>query len=260
MSTSKTACCATLLAFLFLVTTVAADHVIPELQTKTDTYKNVTLVSRTATHLYLQHSKGMATLKIGELDQQTLIDLGVLTQEQVAADAAKASKSNMSSNFARAFAPVGELAGSLPASWQSHMPAEFPAMDPKRLLIAAVGILLLFHLFFSYCAMLICKKAGTEPGIVVWLPIFQAYSLIRAAGMSGWWFLACFVPVLNIVAQVLWAINIAKARGKGSMTAIMLILPFTNLFAFLYLAFSNSSAAEEDEDDAKPIRLSPLPI
>lgn len=258
MISSKISCwCAKLLAFGLLATTVLADEVVPEVRTKSDTYQNVTLISRTKTHVFVHHSRGVATLKMAELSNETLVGLGVLAPEEVVAATTKASGP---SNLAQALAPISQMAEALPATFQSKgaTRAEFKLPpNAKNILIAAAGILFLFHLFFSYCAMQICKKAGTEPGIVVWLPIAQMYPLIRAAGMSGWWFLACFVPVLNIVAQVIWSINIAKVRGKGTLTTIMLILPVTNVFAFLYLAFSGG--ASENDDDAQPVRFEPLP-
>ena len=254
--------CARLLAFALLVTTALADEAVPVIQTKTDTYKDVTLISRTKTHVFVKHSRGVATLKTAELPQEILVGLGVLTPEAVEQANVKSSGS---SNLAKALAPIGEMAQSLPASLNGKsaaglkVPADFklPA-DAKTIIMVAVGIMVLFHLFFSYCAMLICRKAGTEPGIMVWLPILQAYSLIRAAGMSGWWFVACFVPGVNIVLLVMWSLNIAKVRGKGVFTSICLIFLPVHPFAFLYLAFSGGSG--EQEDDVQPIRLSPLPV
>jgi len=114
-----------------------------------------------------------------------------------------------------------------------------------------VGVLvvgLVFHLFFSYCARLICIKTGNVPGIMVWLPVLQIFPMLRAAGMSGWWFLGLFVPVLNLVVQILWCINIVKARGKHVIWAILLILPLINVVAFIYLAFSDDGAARESLD------------
>lgn len=247
--------CARLLAFVFLVTSAMADDVVPLVRTKTDTYKNVTLVSRTKTHVFVQHSRGMATLKLTDLDQEVLVGLGVIEAEAITAAAVETSGT---SNLAKSLAPIGEFAESLPATWNGGQPAPFklPA-NAKQILLIALGIVLLMQVFFSYCAMLICKKAGMEPGILIWVPIVQTIPLIRAAGMSGWWFLGCFVPVLNIVVQVLWAINIAKARGKGTFTTIMLILPITNILAFLYLAFSGGSS--EEDEDVKAIRFEPLP-
>jgi apolipoprotein N-acyltransferase len=98
---------------------------------------------------------------------------------------------------------------------------------------------------------LICRKAGHPPGALIWVPVLQLFPLLRAAGMSGWWFLAFCVPLLNIVAQVLWCLNIAKARGKSVWVGVLLCLPITYLFAFLYLAFSNGGPAEE-EDEREP--------
>jgi hypothetical protein len=259
MIASKTACWLTkLLVFMLTAATALAEGAVEVLRTKTDTYQNVTLVSRTKTHVFVNHSRGMATLKIADLSDEALIGLGLLDAPVVAETAVRP---DAPTDLATAMAPIEEIAHSLPASMNGKGLAELklPA-NLKVILLICLGVMVLFHLFFSYCAMLICKKAGTEPGIMVWLPVLQVYSLIRAAGMSGWWFLACFVPLLNIVAQVLWSINIAKARGKGVLTTIMLLLPVTNVFAFLYLAFSAGSSEEDAEDDAKPIRLSPLPV
>jgi uncharacterized membrane protein YhaH (DUF805 family) len=76
--------------------------------------------------------------------------------------------------------------------------------------------------------------------------------MLRAAGMSGWWVLACFVPVLNLVPVILWPLKIAKARGKSVWIGVLLLLPVANVFAFLYLAFSNGAAEEEEDEGPEP--------
>jgi hypothetical protein len=53
--------------------------------------------------------------------------------------------------------------------------------------------------------------------------------------------LACFIPLLNLVAVILWSFKIVQARGKSVLVAIALLLPLLNLFAILYLAFSGAS-------------------
>ena len=92
--------------------------------------------------------------------------------------------------------------------------------------------------------MLICRKTGNPPGVLVWVPVLQLFPMLRAAGMSGWWFLAYFVPLLNLVPPILWSLKIAKARGKSVWVGVLLLLPVTNLFAFLYLAFSDGASAK----------------
>ena len=64
------------------------------------------------------------------------------------------------------------------------------------------------------------------------------------------------MPVLNIVAQVMWCLNIAKARGQSAWVGVLLLLPLINLFVFLYLAFSEgTSAKEEAEPEPKIMTL-----
>jgi len=54
------------------------------------------------------------------------------------------------------------------------------------------------------------------------------------------WFLA--LPVAFLV----WSVKIAKARAKSAWVAFFLLLPVTNLLAFLYLAFSSAAPSEDD--------------
>jgi len=248
--------CFKLLVLALLATSGFAGEMVPVLKTRTETLNNVTLVSRTSTHVFIQHSRGMATLKLADIDAETLHGLGVLSDQELAAESMRQKTPAKSP----AMAALGTVVESIPESIKSKMPVEssLPPIN-KNVLFIALGVVAAVYLLFCYCAMLICKKAGTEPGLLVWIPLVQVYPLVRAAGMSGWWSLAWFVPLVNIVAQVMWCIKIAQVRGKGMLTSIMLILPVTGLFAFLYLAFSGGSAPDEEED-GRPLRLDPLPV
>jgi hypothetical protein len=112
-------------------------------------------------------------------------------------------------------------------------------------LLGLAGGLLFIYFFFCYCCLLICRKTGNEPGLLIWIPVLQLIPLLRSAGMSPVWFLAFLVPVLNIVVQVLWSFKIVQARGKNGWLALFLILPITGFFAFLFLAFSAAPQAEK---------------
>ena len=250
-------------ALTLILPTAMAEDSVPEIRTRTDTYKNVTLVSHNTTHVFVQHSRGMATLKVTDLSKEALIGLGVLEPDPVVAIGENPAGAGEAMDMAALQASFSESlkSGTAPnlenlqlATILKEMPPEF-----KRFLLIGAVVAFLFHLFFSFCSMLICKKAGTEPGFLVWLPVLQMIPLIRAAGMSGWWFLGCFVPFLNIVVQILWSVNIAKARGKGVLTTIMLILPVTNILAFLYLAFSSGEGSDDDSGSTGRIRFEPLP-
>ena len=76
--------------------------------------------------------------------------------------------------------------------------------------------------------------------------MLQLIPLLRAAGMSPGWVLAFLVPVLNIVAQIVWSFSITKARGKSAGVGLLLLLPITSLFAYIYLAFSSGAPKKEE--------------
>src|SRR5690349_6283617 len=56
--------CASLLALVVFVAPSLAGDVLPVLKTRTETFANVTLINRTATHAFVQHSRGVANIKL----------------------------------------------------------------------------------------------------------------------------------------------------------------------------------------------------
>lgn len=259
--------CASLLALVVFVAPSLAGDVLPVLKTRTETFANVTLINRTATHAFVQHSRGVANVKLVDLDAATLSALGIrsgngatvsvqgASEPAVALGGSEAGSARRFSGFSTA------ISTSLTKFFGRLAPDTQASQLPRNLLLAVLGGVAIVFLFFSYCAMLICKKTGQEPGFLIWLPVLQMVPLLRAAGMPVWWLLMMLVPVVNVVAHVLWCLNIAKARGKSMLTAISLILPGLNLFAFIYLAFSRGSGADDDTTSplGKPLETEPLP-
>ena len=220
------------------------------LQIGTQTYSNVTVTTKAKSYVFLLHSAGMASIKVSQLPPDVLEKLGYTT--------ALASKSATNSALVWAKREMAKVNGpqvkllqqQFELKWRGPASAKLAAMHLAglTLILLALGISVLFYLFHCYCWMLICRKTGHPAGIQVWLPVVQVFPWLRAAGMSGWWFLAFLVPVLNIVAWVLLCLNVTKARGKSLWIGLLLVLPITNVFAFLYLTFSNGGQAGEDEE------------
>ena len=205
------------------------------LKTETQTYSNVVVTSKTATHIFITHRLGMAGLKVRSLEPAVRKQLGY--QEQLAAP--RRSGLFLAGEVmipAQAREVERKLAQFIPRGHEEVIPRLLPLLAP-----IALG----FHLLFSYCLMLICRKAGTVPGPAVWLPIVQVFPLLRAAKMSGWWFLLALLPMVNLLVFVRWSINMCQIRRKSQWLALFLVLPFTNFFALLYLAFSNGEPKEE---------------
>jgi len=276
------------LALLLNAKSVADDIHLSEIKTKTDLYKDVTVTGKNETDIFIVHSRGMANVKILDLDAETLWRVGLGPEpgsaEAVAATEATADDHKMSAALAKvlesAALPItagaqGEPQPGIGASMR--LPMEFQP-GPEQLsqlmpfLIGGLAVSLLIYLFFCYCLKLIVQKTGTEPGLMVWLPILQLIPMLRAAGMSMVWFLFWISPLLvaaaiplmllggptpetmkimgmlsmvatvtsllQLLAMIVWCVKIVQARGKSIWLTIFLILPITNLFAFLYLAFS----------------------
>jgi hypothetical protein len=211
------------------------------LQTRTGRYTNVTVTTKAEDYIFILHTNGMASIKLGDLPPATRQQLGY-----VVAEATKNQNSNhIASVAARGISEVNQNLRPLGESWGRQLQSRgIPIKIGTEVLLTLLAAMLLFHLFFSYCCHLICLKANCPGGFLVWVPALQMIPLLRAAGMSGWWFLGCFVPILNLLVSIMWALNIVKVRRKGTIWAILLLLPGLNLLAFLYLAFSTSSPPE----------------
>lgn len=81
------------------------------------------------------------------------------------------------------------------------------------------------------------KKAGRKTW-EAFVPIYSSVVLYRIAGMSGWWLLAAFVPILNIVAAVLLSMNLAKVFGQTAAIAVLTF--FFSIIMYFYLSYSSA--------------------
>lgn len=218
------------------------------LQTKTGLYTNVTVTKMTKDWIFILHSTGVCNVKIGDLTDQTLIALGY---EKPGTNGRPATRVADSPPPGHPFAPFAHLNLSrvkeFAVDWKQNGKQrikekldEMTASNPMTLYIM-LAILAVTYIFVSTCFWLICRKTHSAPGPLVWVPILQLIPLLRAANMPRVWFFVYFIPVLNIIALIVWSIKICKSRGKSPFVAFLLILPPTSLFAFLYLAFSRSA-------------------
>jgi len=88
------------------------------------------------------------------------------------------------------------------------------------LMILAFVLLVLISMWRVY------ERAG-EPGWAILIPIYNTYVLTRIGRVSGWWVLAMFVPLLNVVALFVISIGVAERFNRGAGFGIGLtILPF----------------------------------
>lgn len=229
-----------LLASCFSVAGAPKEQRFELLQIGTRSFTNATVTTKASNYIFILHSGGMESVKLSALSPELREQLGYVVPKP---------KTNTVQNWTKA--QVGKIntkaVTGLSQSFMKRLPsrpADLAKADPY-VLTATAAVLLAFHFFFSYCAFLICQKTGHKPGALVWIPLLQLLPLIQAAGMPGLWLLAWLVPGVNLAAYVLWCIKISCARNKGKGTALLLILPITTPFAFIYLAFSRGNPPAE---------------
>ena len=209
-----------------------ADDFFESLTVGIETYSNVTVTTKTRTDVFISHARGIANLKVRDLDEAAQLKLGYELPKPV-----EPLKKRLALPKSLSLDPVQmrEMEEKLTGEARERLKTVGPAM-----IAAVAGVLLALHLLFCYLCRLVCIKANSPPGVLIWIPIAQLLPLLRAAGMSPVWMVAMFLPLLNLVGAIVWAHNISKARGKGVWTTVGLCLPVFNIVAFLYLALSDS--------------------
>jgi len=127
-----------------------------------------------------------------------------------------------------------------PSALKKRGPQDDKGFDDKGLMAGALtGALKLLGVFGA---------SSTASGGARLLCISSYLALLECGvrRMSGWWFVALLLPVISLVATILWCVKICQARGKSSWLGLLLLLPVTNIFTFLYLAFADGASEKED--------------
>lgn len=215
-------------------------------QTKTCAYTNVTVTKRTKDWVFILHSQGVCNIKTSDLSPEMLLSLGYKPGPDEEKKSASSANKDLG-KFAKAkFADVKQFATDWRQNGRERFKEKLAALKSgdRSVLFTFIAILGFTHLLISALFWQICRKTHNSPGPLVWLPVFQLIPLLRAANMPWPWFFAYFIPVLNILAQIVWCFKIVKSRGKSTVVAFFLLFPVTSLFAFLYLAFSSSAPVQ----------------
>jgi len=229
---------------------IGADEAITLLQTGKAEYKNVIVTDGDEANIYIRHDRGLANVKIGDLPPGVQQSLGYATP-----------KEDVSSQASRILRRVGKSAPFKIARSPGGATVKVGDFEIQLTFADIIGIAVgavLAYMIFCACSLLLCGKSGKEPGLLIWIPILQIFPLLRAAGMSWRWSLTFFVPVLNLVAWMGWCVNIAISRRKSLWWALLLILPVTNVFAFLYLALSSVDSPNGGSRIVRAARSAPL--
>lgn len=94
--------------------------------------------------------------------------------------------------------------------------------------MGALGPLLFLAIMIFVIVSLwkVFTKAG-QPGWAIFIPIYNAYVMLKIAGKPGWWLILMFIPIVSIVVGIVVLVALAQNFGKGAGFAVgLLFLPF----------------------------------
>ena len=223
-----------------------ADLQVPYLKSGTVVYSNVTVFSRTDQDLYISHAQGLGNVKISTLDDDSLRALGLkVDQPEPTSMTLMARAKGVTATVDQWKTSLGTVNATSVSEWTEKLKTDPTFKIPKQWIWNIGGAIILFYLLFCLCLRAICRNAGAPAGVLIFIPVLQLFPLLRAAKMSLWWFIPFVLFPLSIIMQIWWSFRITKACGKGVLTAILLIVPVTSIFAFLYLVFSKNTAPDE---------------
>ena len=224
---------------------LAAEESFETLTVGHQTYAKVRVLNKTRNDVFITHSKGMTSLKVKDLDVATQLKLGYQVEQPKPSNIEKMGEAFKAPD-------LGNLESDprmkqLDAETAARISQAIKQLDPMAIFGILAGFAL-FYLIFCFLGRLICLKTAVPPTALVplmWFPLVKQIPLLKAAGMSPWWILTNFVPFLFFVTYIIWSFKIVQARGKHVIFAVMLLLPVTNILAFLYLALSRGCGDDE---------------
>ena len=112
------------------------------------------------------------------------------------------------------------------------------AIVNKIILFASIFGLVVY-VFTSFCLMKIADKLSIPNSWLAWIPIAQAWVMIRAAGKSGWWLILLLIPLVNIVIALILLFAMPVNLGKSSLYGLLPFVPVLGIFLYFgLLAFT----------------------
>jgi len=236
---------------------------IPELTLGGIAYSNVMIESTSEKTVTFSHARGMASVNRLKLTFNEKVALGLVAPPPTNSIV---STNQFATNKVANLEPVRKT---LDASREMEKYLREAGVSLKA---AGVGSVVVY-LFFGFCLLMICSKAGHPSRLLVFIPFLQVRPAYKAARMSPNWFRLLMVNVVLCLAMgglvytghlerlpepavlglagliglftlvhalgwIIWCFKICVAREKSPLIGIFLLLPCTQILALAYLAFS----------------------
>jgi hypothetical protein len=195
-------------------------------------------------YVFILHSTGMANIRLADLSPEQRLLLGykpVVEKKTNTFNAGKWASTTLNRIHPPRLSEIQTRASQYWTDFKRDWITAWPTF-PRQKKLEIVGALFLAYLFHSFLCLSICRKSGSEPGLIVWIPVLQTFSMLAAAKMSPIWFFA------GPLAFLVWAVRICKVLGKSVWTTLFLWFPPTSFFAAIYLAFTGQPPVQKEPE------------
>ena len=102
--------------------------------------------------------------------------------------------------------------------------------------ISMVGVFAILFVIAGWWKMF--DKAA-QPGWMALIPILNVYILLKIAGRPGWWLILYLIPIVQIVVNIIVAIDLGKAFSKDTLYSLVLLFLFAPI-GYIILGFSDA--------------------
>ncbi len=121
--------------------------------------------------------------------------------------------------------------------------------------------MLVFDGVIAVFFIIVLWKIFTKAGVAGWksiIPFYNVYLEYKIAGVSPWWILGLFIPIVNFVSIIILSLNLAKSFGRSQVFAIFGLLIFSPV-GMAMLAFGGSQYVGPGGTNAGVVPVAPVP-
>lgn len=108
-------------------------------------------------------------------------------------------------------------------------------------LVIMLPIGLVIYVYTSVAYMTIAKKLNMENTWFAWIPILRCIQRFQIAGMSGWFTLLMFIPLVNTVLAIIALMKTCERRGLDKLLGLLGLIPIANYILMGVLAWKKDS-------------------
>ena len=105
--------------------------------------------------------------------------------------------------------------------------------------LIAISMLGVFAILFVIAGWWKMFDKAAQPGWMALIPILNVYILLKIAGRPGWWLILYLIPIVQIVVNILVAIDLGKAFNKDTLYSLVLLFLFAPI-GYIILGFSDA--------------------